>query len=404
MFDTLLHPFEAVRNAAETLTDLRVQSQLLSELAQQQLLTRQFDAALHTFAAIPVPQERRIALLVADFRSLPSDNVEALVQLLQTEPQTQLLAGRLALTMLEAKNTRSAWKLVETTAEAFESEQQQYDFLEKVLSQLPPSDWEKVPHFYQSFKPGIYQDWALLAINKYLTQEKRFADAQRYAELLALPSRKSWAYWQMSLLTSAEESTAKESRTFFDKAVTILASIEINPTDEEAMEALATQLRIFGRATVQQNSEKHGERLLERSEAAAASLPLPMQRYRQQCFLGKVLLELGHIASIKDYLPIDNMLASLSSDSDRSRVSVWLAEAGWHEGWTKAIEALSSHERGTTESERARQIADTLQRCVAHHQGLKASGDPTEDTLRISGEHFETLYFTPFAEADCGCY
>jgi len=113
---------------------------------------------------------------------------------------------------------------------------------------------------------------------------------------------------------------------------------------------------------------------------------------------------LKQIESIKDYLPIETMLESLRTASDRSRVSVWLAEAGWSEGWVRAMELLSVPERGIPEAERAEQIAEVLKRCTAHQRDLKATGDSAEDAVRLSGEEFETLYFNPFAEADCGCY
>ena len=194
MPDSPLHPFETVHRVAETLSDPRFQSQLLSELAQQQLAAEQFDAALQTFAAIPDPQERRIALLVADFQSFPPEKIDPLLQILKTNPQTNVLAGRLALGMLEAKNTASAWKLVETTENVFESEQQQYDFFEKALQQLHAEDWAKIPRFYRTFAPGTYQDWALLAMAKYLAGQKRYEEAAKYADSLALPLRWSWTY------------------------------------------------------------------------------------------------------------------------------------------------------------------------------------------------------------------
>jgi hypothetical protein len=61
MLDMSLFPFESIRQAAEMLADLRVKSYLLTELARQQMILAQFDAALQTFASIPLPEERRIA-------------------------------------------------------------------------------------------------------------------------------------------------------------------------------------------------------------------------------------------------------------------------------------------------------------------------------------------------------
>jgi len=143
---------------------------------------------------------------------------------------------------------------------------------------------------------------------------------------------------------------------------------------------------------------------LKRSEATATALTVPMQRYRQQCFLGKVFVELKQIESIRDYLAIDPMLESLPAGLDRSRVLVWLAEAGWSEGWAKAVEAVSASERGVPESDRVQQITGVLKRFAAHQRGLQVLGDPSEDSVRISGEEWETYYFNPFAGADCGCY
>ena len=390
---------ESVQKAVGTFSETRVQSQLLSELAQHQLATGQCDAALKTFAEIPVPQERRIALLTADFQSFPSDKAEALVQLLKTDPQTNSLTGRLALAMLEAKNTALAWKLIETDKEAFESEQQQYGFLENALPLLRMEDWEKIPRFYRTFSPGIYQDWALLAIIRYLTERQRYDEAEKFADLLVLPLRLSWAYGEM-----CRASPPEQSQHYFDKAIEVIETVEISPNDEETTEMLAVQLRVFARVAFQREQKIQGDRLLRRSEAAAASLTVPMQRYRQQCFLGKVRVEWKHVESVADYLAIDAMLETLSSGLDRSRVLVWLAEAGWSEGWTKAVEAISAPERGVPESDRVRQIIDVLKRFTAHRQGLPATGDSEEDSVRLSGEEWEAYYFNPFAGADCGCY
>jgi len=392
-------PFEAAQKAAESLTDPRLKSHVLSELAHQQLLTGQFNAALQTFASISNGFERRVALLVADYQNFPPEKVEPLVQLMEKDPQTELLAGRLALNMLDANNVATAWKLIETAAEPFESEQQQYDFLENVLPLLPAEGWNKIPRFFRSFIPGMYRDWASLAIIKYLAGQGRSEDAEEYADALSFPLRSSWAYWEMSRLSPAEQ-----AKHYFDKAVEMTEGVEIVDNDDETMEILAIQLRIFGRIAFEKGDKNTGERLLERCEAAAAAMAMRMGRYRMQCFLGKVLVELRLITSIREYLPIDDISQSLSSGSGRSQVLVWLAEAGWHEGWTQAVAALSTPERGEVEEDRARQIATVLKRSVAHQQDLEVSSDFSENAVRLSGEAFETFYFNPFAEADCGCY
>ena len=397
MSDEFTLPFKAVQKAAETLTDPHAQSQLLSELAQQQLLSKQFDTALQTFAAVDQPKERRNALLLADFGTLPTDKVEPLVQLLETDPQTKSLAGRLARPMLEAKNTDSAWKMIETAKTPFESEQQRYNFLEKILPQTHGNDWEKILRLHRTFTDDIYRDWASLTIIKFLAEQKRYEEAEKFVHPL-VPIRRSWAYWEMCRLVPAEQ-----SKIFFDQATATIEQIAIESGIDTDMEMLATQLRIFGHYAFLNNREEQGEQLLERSEAAATAVVMPMQRYRLQCFLGKVLVELKQIDSIQNYLPIDQILESLSSASDRSRVMVWLAEAGWNDGWTKAVEILSVPERGVLESDRAKQIADVLKRSVAHQQGFTATGDHSEDAVRISGEEFESYYYNPFAETDCGC-
>ena len=407
MLNIPLLPFEAAQQAVESLTDPRVKSQLLSELAGRQLSTGQFDAALQTFAAIPLPLERRIALLVADFQSFPSEKIEPLLQLLKTDTQTSLLAGRLAVAMLETNNTDAAWKLIETDRDAFETDQQQYEFFEKALPLAQADDWTKVLRLYRTIAPGMYQDWASLALIKYLAERQRADETEKFIHLLSSPLRSAWAYWIIDQRYSAgvplSGTPASQSERYFAKALETAEEIEITTDDEGTMENLAVLLRIFGRAAFKKNQRELGERLLERSEAAAAVLTVPVQRYRAQCFLGKVLLDLGLIVSIREYLPIDNMLESQSSALNRSRVSVWLAETGWSEGWTKAIEAMAVPERGTDESDRVQQITDVLKRFVAHHQGLEPTGNPLEDAVRLSGEAFETLYFDPFAEWDCGC-
>jgi len=399
MSSTLLHPFQTARLMVESFADARTKSLLLVELAQCQLATKQFDAALKTFADIPDSQERRIALLTADFQYLPIEKSEALVKLLESAPQTETLSGRIALGMLDANKVDTAWKLIETAKEPFESDQQQYDFLEKVLQRLQIDDWEKIRRFYRTFTPGIFRDWATLAIVKFLATKTRFDEAEKIADSLVSPYRYSWVYWEMGRLAPAEQ-----AKNFFDKAVEILEDVNIVSNDDETMEMLAAQLRIYGRAAFERNDKETGERLLERSEAAATAVSVPLQRYRLQCFLGKVLVELKKIPSIKEYLAIDEMLKSLSSGSDRSKVLVWLAEADWEEGWTQAVRAAAAAERGVIESERAGRTVDVLKRFAAHQQGLSASNDSFEDVVRLSGETYESHYFNPFAEEDCGCY
>jgi len=398
MSNVSLLPFEAARRAAESLNDPRVQSQMLSELAQCQLSTEQFDAALQTFAAIPLPLERRIALLVADFQSFPPERVEPLLELLETDVQTRFLAGRLAISMLAVKNVPAAWKVLELERSAFETDEQQYEFFQKVLPLVHADDWEKVQRLYRRFLPGMYQDWASLALIRYLVERQRTGEVEQFIEPISSPLRRAWAYWVIYRL-SPEGQTER----YFDKALEIVETIEIMPNHEETMEHLAVVLRIFGRAAFKKNRRGQGERLLERSEAAATVQTLPIHRYRLQSFLGKVLLELGLIGSIREYLAIKDMLESLTSALNRSRLSVWLAEAGWNEGWTHAIETMATPQRGVEESDRMQQISAVLRRFVAHHQGLVGTGDPVEDALRLSAEEFESRYFDPFAEWECDC-
>ena len=397
MPNTSLLPFETAQRAAETLSDPRVRSQLLAELAQQQLATEQFDDAIQTFAAIPLPLERRIALLVADFQNFPPEKVESLLKILTMDAQTQQLAGRLALAMLEAKNVRAAWKIVERDKDAFETEDQQFEFLEKILPMLHTDDWDKILRLRQTFSPGFYQDGVSFALVKYLAENQRADETERFFDLFSTPVRKAWAYWKTCQLVPKEQSIH-----YFDKAIETAEAIGITTDDKDLMETLATVLRIFGCAAFEKDREQ-GERLLERSESAAATLTVPIQRYRLQCFLGKVLLELKQIESVQEYLPIDMMLESLPSALNRSRVSVWLAEAGWSEGWSKAVAVLSAAERGVDESDRAERISEVIKRFAAHHRELKATGDSVDDASRISSEEFESYYFDPFVERSCGC-
>jgi hypothetical protein len=300
-----------------------------------------------------------------------------------------------------AQNVAAAWKLVETAKSPFEVDQQRYAFLEKAFQWFSdPKDWEKIQRLHKTFTDNNYRDWASLAIAKYLTQRQRADEIEPFIKDLS-PFRRSWAYWEMSRLSHPDQ-----KKKHFDKAVEIVDEIKITTTEfeNEEMEILSAQLRIFGRAAFQNGWKEQGERLLEKSEAATAALTMPLERSRLQCFLGKVLVELKQVDAIQNYLAIDKMLESCNNNSERSRVLVWLAEAGWSEGWTKAVEVLSVPERGIADPERVVRLAGVLKRYVAHHQGGKATGDPSEDSLRISGEEFETLYFSPFAAADCGCY
>jgi thioredoxin-like negative regulator of GroEL len=385
-------PFEPALKAAETMTDPKVKSALLTEIVRLQTAAGQFDAAIKTLQKIP---ERRAALLGADFRFLPPEKTEPLAELLQRDPQTAILTGRIALTMLESKNTASAWQLAETVKTPFGSDRERYDFLKAALPLTTGGEeWEKVLNLYQTFSDENDKSWAALAAAKHLVSREADTEAERLTDSMTLPIRRSWAYYEMFRLT--------QSANHFKKAAEIIETITL-PDKQDEIETLATQLRIFGRTAYQNGWKESGERLLEKGESAASQLKMPIPRCRLQCFLGKVLVELRLIASIHEYVPIAETLDSFSSGLDRSKLSVWLAEAGWSGGWTAAMESAAQAERGVQESERADRITEILKRFLSHQKRAEPSGDPHEDSTLLSGEEFESFYFSPFAQTDCGC-
>lgn len=397
-------PFESVRKAAQTFVDPQVKSCLQGLLVQSQLETGQFDAALKTLTTISPPKDRRTALSFVDISLVPLEKIEPFVQLMQSDKETEWQIGYCAITLLESKNTPSAWKWIETAQKPFETEHTRYLFIKNVLPLIKENDWGRVLCLHRRFTDPLYKDWATLEMIKFLTRQQRYEEADTFARSFALPTRRSWAFAEMSRLTDAAQSAK-----FLDSAIEEInvANVDSSKTEteqEREAENLAIQLRILGRLTLQQGHQESGEQLLERCESIIAGIKMPMQRYKQQCFLGKVLIEWNLISSIQDFVPVETILSAFSSGTDRAKVLVWLAEAGWNEGWQRAVEALSLSERGVMESERAAEIVFVVNRCVSHHRGSKTPpGALDMHGYHSSGEEWETLSFTPFADPDCNC-
>ncbi|MDR0521211.1 MAG: hypothetical protein LBH00_05085 [Planctomycetaceae bacterium] len=399
-------PVSAALLAADKLTDSRSQSKLFGEIARLQTANEEFDDAFQTLRKITVPDECRTVLLLINWQPLPLERIAALVNLLESRPQTAFLAGRLAMNMLEEngsmqpspplketsarqkKNNAAAWKLINTAKQPFESEEQRYHFFHRMISiiqqyQCLPGwqeEQQKAVSFSASFTDEIYRDWAFYDLAAHCLSE-----AENFADKIAHPLRRAWCY---------------NALRNYEKAKEIIETINIVAEKQDEAEMLSIASRIIGMNI----GKEAGASLLERSEAAAAVIKIPMTRYRLQCFLGKVLKEQGRITAIEEYLPVRDMLASLSH-FDRSRAAVWLAEAGWTAGWAAAVESAAAPMRGIPETDRAEQMTEVIRRYAAYRARLKraANGYAIDETILFSGEELERSSFSPFALSDCGC-
>jgi predicted negative regulator of RcsB-dependent stress response len=398
----MITPFDATLTAAELMSNPMAKSLVLAELAEVQVEAGLIDNALANINLIPNLSEKRQVLFRLAFRAVQENKTEHLLRFIRTmvevDPKSMSSVGRLAQSLLENGNLEKAIELVQVIEKPFDSELNRYNFIAKFIELAENEQLDNAQLFLETFSDKDYRDWGNLALAKRLVLLKQLPEAQTIAESFSFPLRQSWAFFELSRLTAG-----KNHDVFLHRAGEILETISIEP---DLAESLAIQFRILGKTALKTGNTELGLRLLEWSETAASQISVPIQRFRAQYFLAKVLRELGRIHSVQEYLDPAKWKQLEISGLDRSRIGVWAAEAEPANSltfWSIAVQDAGKPEQKSTDISRSERIVEILRRFNLSNNKLPPSGEPERDAVNLSAEEFEEYYYSPFAIKDCNC-
>jgi hypothetical protein len=395
--------FEVTLAATDLMSNPMAKSLVLAELAQVQAETGLIDDAFMCIGNIPNRSEKRQALFRLAFRAVQENKTAHLLRIVQmmveVDPKSSPSVGRLAQTLLENDNIVMAMELIQNVEQPFDSDRNRYDFIAKFIELAKQQqELENAQRFLETFSDTDYRDWGNLALAKRFAELQQWSEAQKIAESFSLPLRQSWALFELSRLTTEDR-----------KEKLLLQSGEIIETiamESESAESLSIQSRILGKNALKSGMTELGVRLLEWSETAAAQIPVPIQRFRAEYFLAKVLREYGLIHSIREYLDPEKWKQSKMSGLDQSRIGVWVAEAEPTNNltaWSVAIQEAGKPERETADIVRAERIVEILKRFTFRNSNQPPSGEPEHDSVNLTAEEFEEYYYSAFAIKNCNC-
>jgi hypothetical protein len=395
-------PFEATIAATDLMSNPMAKSLVLAELAQAQAETGLIDDAFVCIGNIPNRSEKRQALFRLAFRAVQENKTEHLLRIVrmmvEVDPKSSPSVGRLAQTLLETGNPVTAMELVQSVEKPFDSDRNRYDFIAKFFELTEKEQLEKARLFLETFSDTDYRDWGKLALAKRFALLEQWSESQKIAESFSLPLRQSWALFELSRLA-----TGKNKENFLLQAGKIIETIPIEP---ELAESLTIQSRILGKTALKSGNTELGIRLLEWSETAAAQITIPLQRFRTEYFLAKVLREHGLIYSVREYLDPAKWAESAISGLDRSRIGIWAAEAEPANNlaaWSVAIQDAGKPEREAVDIVRAERIVEILKRFTFRNSNQPPSGEPERDAVNLAAEEFEEYYYSAFAIKYCIC-
>lgn len=404
-----IDPIQAALTAADGLDNMLARSVLLVELAKVQAKNASLDDALSTIGKISNVAEKRGVLLHLALDAVENDSGEPLLRIVrmmvETDPKSSHAAGRIAVSLLEKKKIDDALQVVRAVEKPFDSDRSRYEFLEKLLKNADLDHLDDARTFLDEFSENDYRDWGKLALARRLAAWGVWEDAERIAGRFDVPRRKSWAYFELARLAGSAKQNAKRDE-LLDRATEILESIV---PDRENAEALSVQLRIFGKFVQHSGDSESAQRILERCESVIESIPVVLQKNRATLFLARVLRESGQIGSVGDYWNIDDPNRPEPDALDRSRILQWIAEAEKRPDdlpyWERAVRAATAEKDARIDDfRRAERIVEIARRFSTRNiADRKPTGDPERDATILSGEEFESYYFSPFAIEDCGC-
>ncbi|MDR0871079.1 MAG: hypothetical protein LBN39_09845 [Planctomycetaceae bacterium] len=393
-------PLTIAAEAAEQFSNPLAKSAILAAVAEAHFAAEQFDEMFAAADAVPNRAEKKGLLvnLASDYTNvkpfLPNKVILKIISaLIKLDAKNESAAGRFALTLLDKENVDAALALINSVKKPFDSHKSRYDFTAKLLEIGGEKHVPAALNLLKTFEDADYRDWASLALCKSYVQWKMPDEAVKIAEAFFQPLRRSWAFFELSQMVPNGKKAA-----LLKKSGTVLESF---PVDKDNAEKAARQMRIIGKALYNAGETESGLQLLEQSEAAAAKIPEPMQRFKIRLLLAKVLRELGQIDSVQNYIGTKPLTGTEFNGIQRSELLQWFAEASPKEDevkiWNSAVRtAAATEEKETNEFPRAEQIVEIVRNFSARQNHKPAADIP-------GTEEFDEYYFSPFAVTDCNC-
>ena len=382
-------PLDAAIEATKTMVDVSAQHRILEEVAKVRFHSGRLEDAL--LGIVNLPSEKAILrqLAIDAANKNDADSVLTVLRcLIVLDPESASLAGRLATLLLDHGNSDGAMKIIRNIDQPFEGDRARYDCIVKFLERDRFDDVRKLT---EAFKEVAFCDWVHLASIKRNAVLGRFDEVERIVNQLSTPEKRAWAFFESSRLSDP-------ATTLLRRAAMVLATLDV---DKVNAETVAVQRRIVGKALWNADETETARQLLESAEAALSLIENLFQRLRAQCFLAKVLRQVGELDSVRHYINVSTLTVALFTPRELSELLQWLAEAsGQADDWTLAVQAAANDK---DERRRSRRIVDILRRFAHSSEKPSPTGDPDLDAVLLSGEEFEERYASPFSIDGCNC-
>lgn len=433
--------FDLILCGADRLGHSQARSDLLAGIADVQSRSGRLDEALKTVEKVPGHERKRtvltnIALHAVEQRYAEDDILNVARTLLAVDSRSSVFVGRLAQMLLEQTppRTRLALRLIELSGHSFESQRNRYDFILKLIQVDNDVFAADIDKQIELFDDENYRDWSRLALMKTLAERDEWNRAAKIAEAFARLERRSWALFELSRIAEKAKGDATKADAFRFRAAEILqdvssqGSLFFKRKHAEVIRKICVQFRVFGRSMLEsgwQNHDKHelAMQLLEQGESLATEISPPFERLKALLFLARVLRQSGQIPSVRDYVDLDQIASKEWSPIQRSRLFQWTAEAergaaekvsqAADDFWLRSVrEVVDAQNLNGNKVERSFDtddfsLAERLLEIAWHfslrNENIEPCGNPDVDARQLSGEEFETYYFSPFAVEDCGC-
>ncbi|MDR2763102.1 MAG: hypothetical protein LBB88_10900 [Planctomycetaceae bacterium] len=388
---------------------------ILNAVASAQLDAGLLDDAFITIDKFSVFSERRSFLLNSAINAAnkkESEKVFCLLQkLIEIDPESSAVAGRLAQMFLENNEFETAIKIVKSIKNPFDSWRSRFEFAVNVLE----FNIDAAREIIETIKDVDYRDWGELAFAQRIIKTGDFNAAIKTIDRFSTSLRRAWSCFELSKLSV--RGSAEELR-LFELAESIFDSIDV---DSKNAESIAIALRIIGKFAYNSGSltEKKndsttqngvaikaiGERFLELSESSITLIPATVQRLRAKLFLTGDLLELRLIDGAKNYIDRRELENDEFNAIDQSKIWQWSAESDprCESDWTKAVKAVSFAQRKSEELGFAERMSEIIRRFALRNCKFQPCGKPEEDSRNLSARLFEEHYYSPFAIENCEC-
>jgi hypothetical protein len=389
---------------------------ILSAVFAAQIDAGLIDDAFVTLTKIPSKSDQHSILLNTTINTINNNKTKFTTQLIkkliEIDPESSVVAGRLARTLLDNNKPDIAIQIIKSTNNPFDSWRSRYEFAVKLLE----FDVAVASEIIETINDVDYRDWGGLALAQKITKNGNIDSAIKIVESFSSPLRRAWAFFELVKLADS----AAELR-LLTAAATILQTINI---DNKNAESLSTSLRIIGKFAYNSGKSKNidddqntnstentiaimtiGENFLELSESAAVMISIPVQRLRAKLFLAGTLWELGLIDSADSYIDRREIENVDFNAIEQSKVWQWAAECDprWESDWLRAVKAVSIAQRKSEELGLAERMSEVVRRFALRNIKLQPTGKPNDDSINLPARQFEEYYYSPFAVEDCEC-